>query len=804
MTSPDRQEILRIGDEWSLERLMATAATIRDAGSGTVVTYSPKVFIPLTELCRDVCHYCTYAKTPRRVAQAYLGREKVLAIAAAGRAAGCREALFTLGDKPELRYETARNALRSMGHDHTLDYLAEMADLVRRETGLLPHLNAGILSLADYRRLRAIAPSMGMMLETSSQRLSERGGPHYGSPDKLPSVRLESIRAAGEARVPFTSGILVGIGETREERVDSLLALRKLHRRYGHIQEIIIQNFVPKPGTKMAGIAPPPREELLWIVAIARHVFGSGMSIQVPPNLNAKDPAALIRAGINDWGGVSPVTPDHVNPESPWPHLSDLVEITATAGKVLIPRLTVYPPYVQARHHWIESGLVGDVLRHADSDGFARGDDRTESWAAGAGVVPPRRLKYNGTGGKANSHSHIGRVLDRGRTGKRLSEADVALLFRARGSDIEAVCRAADELRHDVSGDVVTYVVNRNINYTNVCLYKCTFCAFSKGKTSGDLRGAPYVVDLQEIARRTEEAWNRGATEVCLQGGIHPAFTGRTYLDICRTAKEAAPDIHVHAFSPLEVTHGAETLGISIEHFLMQLQEAGLGTLPGTAAEILDDRIRQIICPDKVDARQWLTTVATAHELGLRTTATIMFGHLESIEHWVRHLMAIRQLQEQTGGITEFVPLPYVHMEAPMHRRGLSRPGPTYRETVLMHAVARLALHPLIPNIQVSWVKLGEAGVVDCLNAGANDMGGTLMNESISRAAGASHGQEMAPDAMRELISSIGRHPRQRNTLYGETSADRVAASHSAAALVPAHNRSARDFGRAGTGSQVQ
>jgi FO synthase len=794
MRSPERQELLQIGEEWPLDRLMAEAAAIRDEGHGRVVTYSPKVFIPLTELCRDVCHYCTYAKTPRRVAQPYLERDRVLEIGAAGRTAGCREALFTLGDRPELRYRAARDALAALGHDSTLDYLLEMANLLRRETGLLPHINAGVMSLAEYRRLRAVAPSMGMMLETSSRRLSEHGGPHYGSPDKWPPLRLASIDAAGQANVPFTSGILIGIGETREERVTSLLALHELHRRHGHIQEVIIQNFVPKPGTKMAAAPPPAREELLWTVAMARLLFGPDMSIQAPPNLNANNLAALIHAGINDWGGVSPVTPDHVNPESPWPHLRDLADITAAADKILIPRLTVYPRFVQARQRWIDPGLIGDVFRHADSDGLARDDKRARCWAAGADVTPPWRLRPTSAGDAFDAGSLALRVLDQVRAGECLSETDVAALFRARGDEVAAVCRAADQLRCDVSGDDVSFVVNRNINYTNLCLYKCSFCAFSKGKTSEDLRGAPYVVDFQEIARRTSEAWDRGATEVCLQGGIHPAFTGQTYLDICRAAKEAAPDVHVHAFSPLEVSHGANTLGISIEKFLMQLKQAGLGSLPGTAAEILDDGIRQMICPDKLDTRQWLTIVATAHRVGLHTTSTIMFGHLEGIEHWVRHLFAIRRLQEQTGGITEFVPLPYVHMEAPMHRRGLSRPGPTYRETLLMHAVARLVLHPVITNIQVSWVKLGEAGVADCLRAGANDMGGTLMNESISRAAGASHGQEMAPEAMIGLMNSIGRRPRQRSTLYGEVPASRAAAWHNAAPLTPAHNRSAREY----------
>ncbi|MFW2403365.1 MAG: 5-amino-6-(D-ribitylamino)uracil--L-tyrosine 4-hydroxyphenyl transferase CofH [Gammaproteobacteria bacterium] len=795
---PSGNELIELSDRFDLAALMESAAAIRDRGFDDVVTYSPKVFIPLTELCRDVCHYCTYAKTPRRVQQAYMTPEQVLDVARAGRDAGCREALFTLGDKPELRYRAAREALEQLGYASTLDYVAAMAERVRRETGLLPHINMGILSSADYDRLRSLAPSMGLMLESSSPRLSERGGPHFGSPDKHPEVRLRSIRDAGEARVPFTTGILIGIGESREERIDSLLQLRSLHERYGHIQEIIIQNFVPKPGTKMADAPAVSREELLWTIAIARHAFGPHMSLQAPPNLNADDTDELISAGINDWGGVSPVTPDYVNPESPWPHLQALRDSTARADKYLTPRLTVYPRYVNARDHWIAPELHRDVLMHADAEGLAR-DDRGENaaaaeWAVGAGVKPPWRVA-----GDAHKKARpaLAAVIARARSGETLAGDDIRRLFAARGDGFDAVCRAADELRREVAGDDVTYVVNRNINYTNICIYKCKFCAFSKGKTSDQLRGKPYVVDLDEVARRTEEAWRRGATEVCLQGGIHPAYTGRTYLDICRAAKGAAPDIHIHAFSPLEVAHGARTLGVTVEGFLRRLKSAGLGTLPGTAAEILDDEVRRVICADKLTTQEWLDVLAAAHGVGVRTTSTIMFGHLETTEHWARHLFRLRALQSATGGITEFVPLPYVHMEAPMHLRGMSRPGPTYREAILMHAVARLALHPLIPNIQVSWVKMGPEGVADCLRAGANDLGGTLMNESISRAAGADFGQELPPHAMNELITSLGRSPRQRTTLYGEPPIEQIIASGEAAELEPVFNRDAREFAAA-------
>jgi FO synthase len=760
----------------SLDTLMAEAARLRDAGKGDLVTYSRKVFIPLTELCRDVCHYCTYAKTPRRLQKPYLSAEQVLEIANAGRAAGCREALFTLGDKPELRYRVAREALAHLGYASTLEYVGAMAQQVLQETGLLPHLNPGLMSLADYHALRLVAPSMGIMLESAAPRLAARGGPHFGSPDKQPTARLAAIAAAGEARVPLTSGLLIGIGETREERLDSLYALRELHARHGHIQEIIVQNFVPKPGTKMANTPAPPFDELLWTIAAARLIFGPQMNIQAPPNLNAGRLAELVAAGINDWGGVSPVTPDHVNPESPWPQLDALADATRRAGKTLVERLTIYPEYIRDPGRWLDPALVGPVLRHCDAGGLAR----ENGWAAGISPTPPAPTPRTTS---PRVSAAIDALVTRAARGDDLSETDVTRLFTARGDAVAQICAAADALRERVNGNTVTFVVTRNINYTNLCLYKCRFCAFSKGKTTEDLRGAPYVLDHAEIERRTAEAWARGATEVCLQGGIHPNFTGQTYLDICRAVKNAAPDIHVHAFSALEVHHGATTLGIPVAAFLDRLCDAGLSSLPGTAAEILDDGVRREICPDKLTTSEWLGVIGTAHEVGLRTTSTIMFGHRERPEHWARHLLALRKLQARTGGITELVPLPFVHTEAPMFRRGEARPGPTWREVLLMHAVARLVLHPLITNVQASWVKLGADGAHRLLNAGVNDLGGTLMNESISRAAGASHGQELSPERLEALILAAGRAPRQRTTLYGTPEEARIRAGRSAPPL---------------------
>jgi FO synthase len=758
-----------------LSELMTRAAALRDEGHGRVVSYSRKVFIPLTQLCRDSCHYCTFAHPPRRGERAYLTPDEVLAIARAGAEAGCREALFTLGDKPELRYRAARDALARLGFATTLDYLYAMARLVLRETGLLPHINAGVMEQADIARLRDVSMSQGLMLESASERLCRRGGPHFGSPDKTPAVRLATIAAAGAAAVPFTSGILIGIGETRQERIEALLALRDLQARYGHLQEIIIQNFRAKPGTKMAAAPEPDLADHLWTIAAARLIFGPAMNIQAPPNLAAGGLPRLIAAGINDWGGVSPVTPDHVNPERPWPALDALARETEAAGKVLVERLAIYPTYVAAPERWLAPALRTPVQRASDSEGFARAD----AWMPGAAIVPPDLPR------PAVGRSSLAPILARAAAGDELGEAEIVALFAARGDDFAALCQAADALRAATSGERVSYVVTRNINYTNICYFRCKFCAFSKGKLSENLRGRPYDLDLDEIVRRAREAWERGAVELCLQGGIHPDYTGATYLAICRAIKQAVPDIHVHAFSPLEITQGAATLGISVGEFLTALKEAGLSSLPGTAAEILDDEVRAIICPDKVTTAQWLSVVGTAHRVGLKTTATIMFGHVDQPQHWARHLLHLRRQQQKSGGFTEFVPLPFVPMETPIHLRGGCRLGPTFREAVLMHAVARLALHPLIPNIQTSWVKLGPEGAAACLAAGANDLGGTLMNESITRAAGASHGQEMPPEAMERIIRALGREPWQRTTLYQAAPAERQRASFAAAPLAP-------------------
>ncbi|MGZ4208604.1 MAG: bifunctional FO biosynthesis protein CofGH [Actinomycetota bacterium] len=794
--SLDETEALLLARGEDLERLMLVAANLRELGHGRTVTYSPKVFIPLTMLCRDHCHYCTFAKPPAKLDRPFLSPGDVIAIAEAGRRMGCKEALFTLGDRPEERYPVARAWLGERGYGSTLEYLRAVAILVIERTGLLPHLNPGVMSWEEMARLKQVSASMGMMLETSSDRLSARGGPHFGSPDKIPAVRLHAIEDAGRLAIPFTTGILVGIGETPRERAESLFAIRDLHRRYRHIQEVIVQNFRAKPGTAMHAAPEPGDEEFLATVATTRVVFGPEMSVQAPPNLS--DPSQQLRlldAGINDWGGVSPLTPDHVNPEKPWPTLAALTATTASRGLTLRERLTIYPRFAARPDPYLTSKMRAPVEALLGADGlaiegrlpepvpwqdpdvrwkpreialtFAKGADAglredamsvygdfesldvTREWAVRD--VHPERLESEVRGALAKARAH-----------RPISDDEALALFRAEGAALDALCRVADELRAEAVGDDVTYVVNRNINFTNVCYVGCRFCAFAQREMDRE----SYTLTLKEVADRAEEAWNSGATEVCMQGGIHPDLPGSFYFDLLDAVKARTPDMHIHAFSPMEILNGATKLGVSFAGFLQECRAHGLGTIPGTAAEILDDDVRWLLTKGKLPADTWEEIVRTAHAAGIRSSSTIMFGHVDAPPHWVAHIRRIARIQADTGGFTEFVPLPFVHQNAPIYLAGKARPGPTSEETLRMHAVARILLDGSIPNIQVSWVKLGVTACQAILRAGANDFGGTLMEETISRMAGADWGILMTPEQFDDAIVAIGRTPRVRTTTY--------------------------------------
>ncbi len=743
------------------------------------ITFSPKVFIPLTQLCRDGCWYCTFAQPPKRLAAPFMTPDEVVAVAIKGAEAGCHEALFTLGEAPETQYSVAREWLAANGYGSTVEYLAAMCELVVAETGLLPHANAGALSRDELELLRGVSVSQGMMLES----LREDLACHRGAPDKHPSRRLATLEWAGELRIPFTTGILVGIGEDRSDRVDALQAIADSHARHGHVQEVIVQNFLPKPGTAMRAHPPCPESDHLDAIRLARSILPPDVHVQAPPNL-AGDMTKLLEAGIDDWGGVSPVTADFVNPERPWPSLEVLREATEAFGKQLVPRLAVYPEFIS----WVPEALRFAVLDRSDAEGYGRDDPgavlpqrfseitnvgdgaevqlvgrRSTAWYSGADVSPTE-LRLRGRAGGA-----VGEVLEGALLGQELGVDEIVTLFSARGEEVGAVAEVADSLR---SQDTVTFVKTRNINYTNLCTFKCRFCAFAKGPLSLNLRGKPYLLTMDEIAGRAREAWEAGATEVCLQGGIHPTFDGDYYHQVCAAVKAEVPEIHVHGFTALEVTEGARRLGEDLEAYLRRMKDAGLSSLPGTAAEILDDEVRAVLCPDKINTEEWLEAHRLAHRVGLRSNVTIMFGAVEAPVSWARHIVATRELQKETGGFTEFVPLPFVHMASPIYLKRNARRGPTFRETVLMHSVARIAYHGWIDNIQASWVKIGLSGLRQLLQAGVNDAGGTLMNENISRAAGASHGQSLDEVALAQLCSSLGRALEQRTTLYGRIGAD--------------------------------
>jgi FO synthase len=769
-----------------LDEMMAAARAVRDRAFAHRVTFSPKVFIPLTQLCRDSCGYCTFAQPPARLEAPYLTPEQVRSIARAGAAAGCHEALFTLGERPEERYEVAAAWLAEHGYATTVEYLVAMAELVRTETGLLPHANAGALHPDELAALRRVAPGQGMMIESLNPNLAA----HRGAPDKTPERRLATLEAAGELAIPFTTGILVGIGESRGDRLEALEAIAASHRRHGHVQEVIVQNFLPKPGTAMRREPPCPTDEHLWSIAAARLVLPVDVHVQAPPNL-ADDFGVLLDAGIDDWGGVSPVTADHVNPERAWPSLDRLRQVTEERGHTLAPRLTLYPEFALAPETWLDPNVRFSIMDRSDAEGLGRDDpgavfpervsgtkqvadgaevilvgDRSTAWYSGAPVSPPILVTGRAKVDPAR-RGPVAEVLAGVGLGQDLGVEELVTLFSARGPEVEAVAEVADELRRETVGETVTWVHNRNINYTNVCTFKCRFCGFSKGPLSLNLRGRPYLLTLDDIAQRVREAWDRGATEVTLQGGIHPDFDGDYYVEVCKAVIDAAPGIHVHGFTALEVTEGARRLGEPLADYLRRLMDAGLRSLPGTAAEILDDEIRAILCPDKITTEEWLFAHQTAHEVGLASNVTIMHGAVEGPVHWARHLIRTRDLQRRTGGFTEFVPLPFVHMASPIYLQRKARRGPTFRELVLMHAVGRIAYRGAIDNVQASWVKIGVDGVRQLLRAGVNDLGGTLMDENISRAAGASHGQGLEPDDFANIVAPLGRPLRQRSTTYG-------------------------------------
>ena len=810
-----------------LTALSTTAARVRDAGLAAVgrsgiLTYSRKVFVPLTRLCRDRCHYCTFATVPGKLRRAdqdmFLSPDQVLAIARQGAQLGCKEALFTLGDRPEDRWPQAREWLESRGYDDTIAYVRAMSILVLEETGLLPHLNPGVLTWADFQRLKPVSGSMGMMLETTSTRLwSEPGNPHYGSPDKEPAVRLRSIEDAGRSNVPFTTGILIGIGETYQERADSIFAIRRIQRSYQGLQEVIVQNFQAKPDTAMRGMPDAELADLAATIAVTRLILGPSMRVQAPPNLVKREYAMMIDAGIDDWGGVSPLTPDHVNPESPWPLVEELAARTKEAGFALRERLTVYPEFLRRGEPWLDPRVTPHVRALVDSEtGMAREDVRPSGlpWQepdevfSGRGRTDlhhtidtqgrsgDRRADFDEVYGDwealreqaapgmvpervdADVRQALSQAAD---DPERLSDDQALALLHAEGPALDALCRVADALRADVVGDDVTYVVTRNINFTNVCYTGCRFCAFAQRRTDADA----YTLSLDQVADRAAQAWDVGAIEVCMQGGIHPDLPGTAYFDIARAVKQRVPKMHVHAFSPMEVVNGATRTGMSIEDWLTAAREAGLDSIPGTAAEILDDEVRWVLTKGKLPAATWIEVVSTAHRLGLRSSSTMMYGHVDQPRHWLGHFRTLARVQRETGGFTEFVTLPFIHTNAPVYLAGIARPGPTMRDNRAVTAMARLLLHPHITNIQTSWVKLGAEGAAEMLRSGANDLGGTLMEETISRMAGSSYGSYRSVRGLEEIAELAGRPAKPRTTLYGTVPAERVAAARARDGQLP-------------------
>jgi FO synthase len=732
------------------------------------VTFSRNYTLSLSRTCRCYCKYCAFA-THR--AHLYAPDEVEQRLDDAARR-GVKELLVLTGEKPEVNPEVRRR-LDEYGHATFTDYAAWACERAL-ERGMLPHTNLGVLSVDELARLREVTASQGLMLESIAERLMETV--HAGSPTKHPARRLETIRAAGELRIPFTSGVLVGIGETVEERIASLEALADVHREHGHLQEVILQNFVPHPryyGAEPAEIAdaaqrtehangaggngaarngngaapdelplpdwatPISLDDMRQLVRECRRLMPD-VGVQIPPNLSDWW-LPLVDEGATDLGGLS-ANGDHISPEHPFPSPHRMRKALSPRGYALTERLCVYPQYMDPA--WLEQSVLDVIKVRYWSFIPRRGSGRREERTVRRDLVP--------------------NAIEKGRDGAELSEDELTALFsETRPEAIEDMRHAADELRAELAGDTVTFVVNRNINVSNVCVVGCAFCGFGQGRRSPDA----YEHSREEFVGRVKEAVDFGVSEICMQSGIHPDWTLETYESWLRLAKEIAPEVHLHAYSPMEVEYMCETSGLPPVEVFHRLRDAGLGSTPGTAAEVLDDGVRERISPNKLPVRRWVEIIEASHEAGLRSTSTVMFGHIEEPWELARHMRVIRELQERTGGITEFVPLSFIPFHTLLGRtHGIEEIS---REENLKHtAVFRLALGHTVRNLQASWVKMGLDAATEALRWGVNDLGGTLMEESISRMAGAEHGTLLTPEQLIGAAHRAGRPAAQRDTLY--------------------------------------
>jgi FO synthase len=765
LDASDAEALLTSGGA-ELDRLLDLATAVRNAGLDAagrpgVITYSRKVFVPLTTLCRDRCHYCIFVDTPSQLLKlhkpAYMSPEQVLSVVRQGQALGCKEALLTLGDRPEDRWPEARAWLDEHGFVSTLDYVGHIARLITAETGMLVHLNPGVMSADELRKLRPTAPSMGMMLETTSRALFEEPGQvHYGSPDKDPAVRLAVIEDAGHERVPFTTGVLIGIGETLGDRAESLIALRDAHERHGHVQEVIVQNFRAKPRTAMQAAPDAALLEYVAAVAVARLVMGPDMRIQVPPNLS--DPAEfdlLVRAGADDWGGVSPLTADHVNPERPWPHLDDLEARTAELGFTLRERLTAQPEFVLGADEWIDPALHAAVAALADpGTGLARHPEpHAHSRSLSLSKRPASDPSTSSGGGTGGSGS-IRRLAESAASDPHsLDEAEWVALLEATGDDLDALTSTADDVRRYTVGEAVSLVVNRNLTTSGF-----------RSAASDD----PTAFTIDDVGAITADAWDLGATELCVQGLLPPEEDPDAYLAIARAVKAAAPGIHLHAYRPQDVWDLADRGALGLEGALTALREAGVDTVPGTGVKVLSERVRGLVAPGDLEIDRWVEGITAAHRAGFRSTSVLFYGHVETAAERIAHLWRLRAIQDaaSTGsvrGFTEFVPIP---LPGPTGGVPLVAGRDPLDEHRAMVAVSRLALSGSIPHIQIPWTRVGRANAAELLRAGVDDLGGTLLDGRVKPEAGIEHGLELpVPDAA-ALAARMFRPFRQRTTDY--------------------------------------